>query len=125
MPLVSFATIIGILSSDADKRNDEEFWSVDIEQSGEPRRKGKITAVSLEVQGLNLTIEDGSKEIELAALPHTSHKLKVLVNGDLDPDAALIFAFKGNFTNRSRWGFDFKRVTLDDEDHRFNCRFDP
>jgi hypothetical protein len=125
MAFVSFTTIIGLLSGSAEKRNDEENWSVDIEQSGEPRRKGEVTAVSLEAQGLNLTIKDGDKEIELAALPHKANKVKVLVDGELDPDAVLVFAFKGSFGNPSRWGFDFKRVTIDDEDYRFNCRFDP
>jgi len=124
MAFISIATIVGILP-DIGKRNDPKFWSVDIEEMGEPRRKGTVTAVSLETQGLKLTVTDGDKEVKLAALPYTATKTKVLVNDEVDADAALIFAYKGSPFNPSRWGFDFKRVTLGDEDFRFNFRYDP
>lgn len=106
-------------------RNDKQFWKGGIETSGEPNRPLTVTAVSLEITGLHLTVQDGDKEIKLADLPLNATHTKVLVNGERDVDAAMVFAVKGSPGNPTRFAFDFRRVTLEGKDHRLNFRYDP
>ena len=127
MSVITLEAIMHVLdlASSLSKRNDKQFWKVGIETPGEPNRSATVTAVSLEITGLHLTIQDGDKEIKLADLPSTATRTKVLVNDEPDPDAAMVFDIKASPGNPSRFAFDFRRVTLDGKDHRFNFRYDP
>lgn len=117
-----------------DKIQNPAFWSVLSVQTPEGSTKGQITSLTVDPKGLAVTVaweEDGTpKTVNLKAVHFSTSKLRVLVNDEVDADAALIFAFKGNLTNPDRWAFDFKRVTLEgadgeSDDYRFNLRFDP
>lgn len=127
MAAITLGAILQVLdvASSLSKRNDKQFWKVGIETPGEPNRAAIVTAVSLEPNGLHLTVQDGATEIKLADVPSTATRTKVLVNGELDPDAAMVFDIKTSPANPTRFAFDFRRVTIDDKDHRFNFRYDP
>ena len=68
---------------------------------------------------------DNAMTLDITARHHSTDHAKVLVNGADDADARLIFKHKGSITNPSRWGFDFKNLTVAGEDYRVNLRFDP
>jgi hypothetical protein len=129
MPFITLGAILTVLKIGGghvlERRNDPSFWSVDIEPSGGERRKGEVTGVSLEATGLMLTVNDKGRDLALAAVPHTATKTKILIDGEVDADAAMVFDPKPSPGNLTRFAFDFKRVTIDGDDHRFNFRFDP
>lgn len=129
MPFVTIGSILNVLKiaagSTLERRNDPKYWSVDIEPSGGNKRKGKVTGVSFEATDLTLTVDDAGTERTLTAHPVSASKTKVLVDGDWDSDAVLVFDPKPSLGNPTRYAFDFKRVTIDGEDHRFNFRYDP
>ena len=129
MAFITLGSILSVLriggANVVERRNDPEFWTVDIEPSGGDKRKGTVTGVNFEATGLMITVNDGDRDLVLAAVPHTATRTRVLVDGEVDQDAAMVFDPKPSFGNRTRFAFDFKRVTIDGDDHRFNFRYDP
>jgi hypothetical protein len=127
MAVIALESILGILGvGDAfARRNDAQFWSGWLDGDGNTR-KLKVTSASFDEHGFELTVDDGGETITLAAVPKDIGHTKVLVNGQEDPKASLVFAPKFSFGNRSRWAFDFRPVTLGAKKNlRFNIRYDP
>lgn len=116
----------------ADKMTEPDLWSVltiEVEGSNDDL-KGTVSDVqNVPVNTLSITIdytEGGTdKQVVLKASASTVKMAKISVNDKDDSDARLIFSNKGNIGNPSRWGFDFKEITIDGKDYRFNLRFDP
>ena len=130
MNLASILEILKQLVGGFGTINDLSKWSVLSVQYAGKQVGGTVKSVHADPMTLELKVEfqpEGAEAItvQLKAVHHSPQRAKVLVDGTLDEDAALIFSWKGSPANPSRWGFDFKRVTLDGEDYRFNIRFDP
>lgn len=109
---------------------DATKWSVLSVQYDGKSVPGTITAFAASATSIEATVrfngsDNNPLDVTIKAAHHSPQKAKVLVNGTLDEDAALVFAWKGGPPNPSRWAFDFKRVTVDGEDYRINLRFDP
>ncbi len=115
----------------AGKLTDATKWSVLSVQSKGATTAGTLTSITVDPVLFTLscvvdsTIDESAMQFQLKAEPHSPRKAKVSVNGDHDPDAALIFDYHGSIGNTSRWGFDFDHVTVDGQDYRINLRFDP
>src|SRR5512143_4211758 len=111
MAVITLESIIGILGiGDAfSRRNDAQFWSGWLDGDG-ATRKLKVTSASFDEHGLELGIDDAGNAITLAAVPKDPSHTKILVNGQEDAKAAMVFAPKFSFGNRSRWAFDFRPV---------------
>jgi len=114
------------------KIKDRDKWSVLSVQFDGRSVKGEIVEFEADPKRLKIGVkfdrgedDGGSATILLEAQHHSPQNAKVLVDGELDPDARLVFAFKGGIRNPSRWAFDFKNVTFEGEDYRINLRFDP
>ncbi len=130
MNLQAILELLKQLLGGFDQIGDASKWSVLSVQYDGKSVPGTVTALVASPVEINATVsfkgEDGADvEINVAAKHHSTSKAKVLVNGELDADAALIFAFKGSIGNPTRWAFDFKNVTVEGEDYRINLRFDP
>ncbi len=109
--------------------NDASKWSVLSVQFNGQEVPGTIASVNVNPTQIEVTVsftvEGQSRTVVLKAVHFSPIRARVLVNGTVDEDGALIFSWRGNIPNPSRWGFDFKRVTLDGLDYRINTRFDP
>src|SRR6266540_3101363 len=103
MPFITLGAILTVLKTGGahvfDRRNDPAFWSVDIEPDGGEKRKGEVTGVSVEATGLMLTVIDKGVDLALSAVPRSVGKTKILVNGEVDSDAAMIFDPKPSLGN--------------------------
>jgi len=127
MAFISWSSIMALLGGPDvfSRRNDVHYWSGWVEEDGKTR-KLKVTQVSLDESGLDVTIKEGEKpDLTLSAVPGNLSHTKVLVNEVLDPESSLIFAPKPSIFNLTRYAFDFRPVTLDGKEVRFNLRYDP
>ncbi len=130
MNLASLIELISQLVGGIHVINDASKWSVLSVQFNGREVPGTIQSVNVDPSQIEVTVAfaaDGqaNRTVVLRAVHYSPSKARVLVNGTVDDDAALIFSWRGNPVNMSRWGFDFKRVTLDGLDYRINTRFDP
>jgi len=105
-------------------------WSVLSVQYNGKSVPGSLLALSASPLEINATIKFAGAAgadvvINVIAQHHSTSKAKVLVDGVLDSDASLAFDYHGSSGNPTRWGFDFKNVTVDGVDYRINLRFDP
>lgn len=106
-------------------RNDASKWEVSVEEQGKEKRKATVVSVSLEAEAFTFEIKDGDLATKLKAYPSlsSSKKLKVEVNGAIDEDAAVVYRPVPSPANPARFHLDFKRVTLNGEDFRFNLAY--
>jgi hypothetical protein len=129
MATISLQSILDLLKqllSDAYKnRNDAQKWEVLVEEPGKPKREAAVVNVSLEPLAFEFQIKDGDTTTKLKAYPSPTSikKLKVEVNGILDTDAVIVYRPVPSIANPGRFHLDFKRVTLGDEDVRFNLAY--
>jgi hypothetical protein len=112
------------------KWSDKSKWSLlSVQFSGETVN-GTLNSLKADALGLEAKVsflgEDGAPiSVTVKAVHHSPTRMRVLVDGTADPDASLIFAYKGGPLNPSRWAFDFVRATVNGADYRINLRFDP
>ncbi len=130
MNLASIIEILKQLVGGIHVINDASKWSVLSVQFNGREVPGTIQSVNVDPSQIEVTVAfaaDGqtNRTVVLRAVHHSPIRARVLVNGTVDEDGALIFSWRGNIPNPSRWGFDFTRVTLDGLDYRINTRFDP
>lgn len=127
MASIGIGTILEILGDAAKKRNDASKWEAKGHNlDTDANTKYTVDRVKMEATtGLEIDLSNNGTTIKLHAKPASLKKTRVFVNGELDPEAGLVFDFKGNFGNPSRWAFDFRPVTVDGEEFRINTRFDP
>lgn len=129
MATITLSSILDMLKHFADQaykdRNNATKWEANIEEAGQPKRKAEVVSASVEPEGFEFVIKDGTENINLRAYPSlsSSKKLKVDVNGELDSDAAVIYKPVPSFANPARFHMDFKRVTINGEDVRVNLAY--
>lgn len=112
------------------KWGDKTKWSLLSVQFSGQTVPGTLNSIKADALGLEANVsfvgeDDAAIKVTVKAVHHSPTRLRVLVDGAVDADASLIFAFKGGPLNPSRWGFDFVRVTINGVDYRINLRFDP
>ena len=114
-----------LLEEEYKNRNDASKWEVSVEEQGKEKRKATVVSVSLEAEAFTFEIKDGDLATKLKAYPSlsSSKKLKVEVNGAIDEDAAVVYRPVPSPANPARFHLDFKRVTLNGEDFRFNLAY--
>lgn len=106
------------------KKTIELFELVNLE-TGE-KGGATVKAVSVETSsGMKLELEFKGNDLTLEVKPTTISHGSVYVNGELDPEARMIFAYKGSIGNPSRWALDIRPFTYLDDEYRANIRFDP
>ena len=131
MPEIPWKTLVKMLEEAAKAsfgtRNDPAKWEANFKPEDDaPQTKANVKAVSLEAAtGLRLELDKDGTPVVIHAKPSSTARSKIDVNGDSDPDARMVFAYKGTILNPTRYAFDFKRITLDGEEYRVDTRFDP
>lgn len=126
MATISIGSIINLLVGSASKRNDKTKWSAWLVDQEGDKETAEVKSVSLEaLTGLKMELKTPTREFTIEARPSSLKKTQVYLDDVLDPEANLVFDFKGSLTNPSRWGFDFRPVTFGEDEIRINTRFDP
>lgn len=132
---MSLSTIIQLLKSLLQaafaNRNDPKKWEgwVDIHGHTDPPTKvelaGKFSAASVELQGLKFVIDVNGTNVTLEAKPSilNPHKADVYIDGVLHHEAGVVVAPKNSAQHPIRVAVDFRPVTLNGDDARFNLRF--
>lgn len=106
-------------------RNNAAKWEVSVEEPGKVKRTAAVVAAKLEAEEFLFEVKDGETATKLRAYPSlsSSKKLKVEVNGTIDEDAAVVYKPVPSPANPARFHLDFKRVTINGEDFRFNLAY--
>ena len=126
MAQISLDSILGFFPAGDifSRRNDVKYWSGWVSQDG-PDRKVKVTAVSFEENGLELSLDDNGTTHKLKAVPKDESHTAVSFDDAAVAGASLVFALKGTLLNPTRFGFDFRPIPLNGNPARFNMRYDP
>jgi hypothetical protein len=85
-------------------------------------RNEPITDVKIEKKGMKFDFEVDGTPMTLEAVPGDPNHAVILVNGEVDEDARLVFALRHQFLKPLIVVFEFKNITLDGETKRY--RFD-
>jgi hypothetical protein len=126
MPTITLSSIIAVLGDSAGNRNNKAKWSAEfVNMETGDKTTATVEDVKLEPTGLMLKLKHNGSTTKVEAKPASLSKTKVFVDGDHDPEAAMVFAHKGNLGNMTRWAFDFRPVTVTNDEFRINTRFDP
>lgn len=110
------------------KRNDEKKWGgwidfIDAEDNpGTIKLDGKFTKVSVELTGLRFEFTVEGETVVLEARPNI-HQMDVFIDSEYDPEAKVVAKYKGTPSHPLRAGIDFRPVTFQGDECRFNLRF--
>lgn len=110
-----WASIQGLLSGGL---KDSNKWKMSIDGV----RNEPITDVTIKKSGMKFEFEVDGRPMTLEAVPGQPKHAVILVNGEEDDDARLVFSLRHQFFKPLIVIFEFKNVTVDGETKRY--RFD-
>lgn len=130
-PVTLFNLLKSLMLAAFSHRNDPSHWEgwIDVhgsdDQPKEIQLKGKFKSASVEVTGLKFEIDVEGKTVTLEARADISniHKLSVYVDDILQPEASVVVAPKSSPAHPIRVAVDFRPISLNGDETRFNLRF--